>query len=229
MLKTIFFIGIILYFTSVGFAQTVFTSTALSTIYNVKISIDSCNTIDCSGHAKILITNKLTSFQQQLLVDEMKIYSDANETIQLQKGNILANNNASIVFEDFNFDGTQDIAIRNGNYCGYGFPSYDIYVYHSTKKKFVFSQDLTNLNLESLGLFDVDKKRKRLITSSKSGYTWHQTCEYIIVPKVGLQKVYELTTEAHEDEGLMYITTKTKVKGVWKTKLTKESLKTFYE
>ncbi|MEI7489696.1 MAG: hypothetical protein WCJ72_20220 [Chryseobacterium sp.] len=101
-----------------------------------------------------------------------------------------------MIFDDFNFDGTEDMAIRNGNESSYGGPSYEVYVFNSTKKQFVISEELTSLAYENLGMFQTDSERKRLITYSKSGCCWHLTTEYTVVPKKGLLKVYELEEDA---------------------------------
>ena len=80
---------------------------------------------------------------------------------------------------------------RNGNNSSYGGPSYDVYVYNRTHKAFVPSVELTDLATSNLGMFTVDARRKRLIVFNKGGCCIHQTVEYAVVPRVGLQKVYE--------------------------------------
>ena len=72
-----------------------------------------------------------------------------------------------LIFDDFNFDGTEDIAIRNGNEGPYGGPTYDVYVYNKTRKHFVFSSDLSALTHENLGMFHVDHDNKRIHTLVK--------------------------------------------------------------
>lgn len=64
----------------------------------------------------------------------------------------------------FNFKGSEDLAIRNGHEGPYGGPPYDVYVFHKTKNKFVSSEDLSALTYENLDMFEVDSKRKRMIT-----------------------------------------------------------------
>lgn len=68
----------------------------------------------------------------------------------------------SVVFiEDYNFDGTEDLAIRDGNNSGYGGPSYQIYLFSPRSKKFVHNQAFTDLaQNESLGMFEIDKKKE---------------------------------------------------------------------
>lgn len=69
----------------------------------------------------------------------------------------------------FNFKGSEDLAICNGHEGPYGGPPYDMYVFHKTKNKFVSSEDLSALTYENLDMFEVDSKRKRMITHAKEG------------------------------------------------------------
>lgn len=80
-----------------------------------------------------------------------------------------------LFFEDFNFDGRQDLAVRNGSEGGYGGPSYDIYLSDPKSPLLVFNPSFSSLTRdEQLGMFAVDPVAKRLHTSSKSGCCWHQ-------------------------------------------------------
>ncbi|MFN3021324.1 XAC2610-related protein [Chryseobacterium sp. TY3] len=74
-----------------------------------------------------------------------------------------------LVLGQFNFDGSEDVAVRNGNAGSYGGPIYSVYVYNLTKMRFVFSQELADLTFETLGMFDTDNDRKPIITYAKSG------------------------------------------------------------
>lgn len=80
-----------------------------------------------------------------------------------------------LFFDDFNFDGQQDLAVRNGSEGGYGGPSYDIYLSDPAGPTLVFAPAFSDLTRDGqLGMFDVDPVTKRLHTSSKSGCCWHQ-------------------------------------------------------
>ena len=78
-------------------------------------------------------------------------------------------------FGDFNFDGTEDVAICDGNNGGYGMPSYRVYIYSKPLKRFVYSRSFTRMNSGGLGMFEVDQKKKMLMVYTKSGCCWHQT------------------------------------------------------
>jgi hypothetical protein len=80
-----------------------------------------------------------------------------------------------LFFDDFNFDGLQDMAVRNGSEGGYGGPSYDIYLADPASSTLVFNPDYSYLTRdEQLGMFRVDPDAKRLLTMSKRGCCWHQ-------------------------------------------------------
>lgn len=164
--------------------------------YNVKINVETCSKEECEGKATIDLYNKKTSkLFQTLKSDDLNFYLNEN---QKPTANIiqLYNEQSPLIFDDFNFDGTEDLAIRNGNESGYGGPSYDVYVFNITKKQFVLSEELTGLAHDNLGMFNTDSERKRLITYSKSGCCWHLTTEYSVLPQRGLFKVYELEEDA---------------------------------
>ncbi len=125
---------------------------------------------------------------------------------------------SAILFGDFNFDGTQDIAISNGNYGSYGGPVYDIYVFNKTKQKFVLSDELSTLTQENLGMFELDQKRKRLITYNKSGCCYHIRSEYEVVPNKGLLLVREFIEAVVTAGDKVEVTDRNLVKGKWKEK-----------
>ena len=142
----------------------------------------------------------------------------------------LYNEQSPLIFEDFNFDGNEDLAIRNGNNSSYGGPSYDVYVFNITKNKFVFSNELTNLVIENLGMFQTDSKRKRLITFAKSGCCWHITTEYKIIPKKGLHKVYELEEDATSASGeFVTVTTRKWIDNKLVKNVKKYKIKDYYK
>ncbi|MFZ6743635.1 lysozyme inhibitor LprI family protein [Undibacterium sp. JH2W] len=87
----------------------------------------------------------------------------------------------TILVGDFNFDGKEDIAIRNGNLSSYNGPSYDVLLKSSWQDGFVHSEPMTNLIFASLGFFQIDKQHQRLITNEKSGCCYHVSTIYQLV------------------------------------------------
>ena len=196
--------------------------------FDAQISVFQCEGDTCSGEGIVKLIDKKTKKLFQALTSE-DLYFHLNKD-QKPSVNViqLYNEQSPLIFEDFNFDGSEDLAIRNGNNSGYGGPSYDVYVFNSTKKQFVTSGELTNLAYENLGMFQTDPQRKRIITSAKSGCCWHITTEYTIVPKRGLQKVYELEEDAQGGE-FVTVTTRNFVNNKWVSKAKKYKINDYYK
>jgi hypothetical protein len=210
------------------FAQHIFELNKASKNYNVKIDIQTCEDNECSGKANIELSDRKTSKKFQTLTSEdLNFYLNED---QKPTANIiqLYNEQSPLIFDDFNFDGTEDIAIRNGNESGYGGPSYDVYVFNITKKQFVPSEELTTLAHENLGMFNTDSERKRLITYSKSGCCWHLTTEYTVLPQRGLFKVYELEEDATGGETVK-VTKKEFIDDKWTTNIKTYPISEYYK
>lgn len=163
-----------------------------------------------------LFDHRTRALIQRFETEDMSIFLDQKNAPSVNVTQLYSDQSALIV-GDFNFDGQDDLAIRNGNNSSYGGPSYDIYVYNKTRKAFVPSAELTDLATSALGMFSVDARRKRLITFNKGGCCLHQTTEYAVVPKVGLREVYEKTEAITADGDHVEVTVRQRVDQVWKT------------
>ena len=208
--------------------QHVFTINKGSAQYSATVSVDSCSNDNCEGKGTIKLFDKKTNqLFQTLSSEDLYFFLDSNQhpTVNIIE---LYDEQSPLIFDDFNFDGTEDLAIRNGNNSGYGGPSYDVYVFNKTKKQFVPSAALTSLANENLGMFQTDHKRQRLITFSKSGCCWHMTTEYAVVPQKGLQKVYELEEDAHNGETVL-VTERNLVNARWTKKVKKYTTSEYYK
>ncbi|MFB9078377.1 XAC2610-related protein [Flavobacterium procerum] len=196
--------------------------------YSVEISVANCSAGNCEGKATIkLIDKKSNRFFQMLTSADLYFFLDKKQkpTVNVVE---LYGEQSPLIFDDFNFDGTEDLAIRNGNKSGYGGPSYDVYVYNSTKKKFVLSNQLTNLTTDNLGMFTTDHKRKRLTAYSKSGCCWHMTTEYAVVANKGLRKVFELEEDAMNGD-FVKVTTRNFIKNKWQIKTKNYKISEYYK
>ncbi|MBT2620483.1 hypothetical protein [Chryseobacterium sp. ISL-6] len=197
--------------------------------YDAVITVNDCDAEKCSGSGIVELKDKKTLRTIQTLTsDDLYFYlnKDQQPSVNVIQ---LYDEQSPLIFEDFNFDGSEDIAIRNGNESSYGGSSYDVYVYNSTKKQFVISDELTTLAFENLGMFQTDPKRKRLITFSKSGCCWHLTTEYQVIPKKGLDKVYELEEDAMGGEEFVKVTKRQKINNKWIVKSKKYPIKQYYK
>jgi hypothetical protein len=117
----------------------------------------------------------------------------------------------SFVFEDFNFDGYEDLAIWNGNNGGYTGPSYNIYLYKSGK--FTLNRKLSELTEGVyLGLFFTEPKKRRLVTFSKSGCCYHETETYKLLNNKPVLTQKEIEYFIGDDK---FLDTRKLIKGKW--------------
>lgn len=212
MTKIIFFI---LLLNAGVLAQEIFNISKASKIYDVRLEVEECGEVSCTGNAKFSIFKKGERKPFQIFTTPTEFMA---EEAKRPNTKIMYDYQSVVFFEDYNFDGIADLAIRDGNNGGYGGPSYQIYLFSPKLKKFVHNSALTKLNQGVyLGMMEVDKKKNVLRTSSKSGCCWHQTEEFAVVgnrPK----KVYEWTQDASiADTDKVKITTKKFVAGKWRT------------
>jgi hypothetical protein len=211
-----------------SFAQKSFAINNSSKTYNAKVEVEKCDNEACGGKGivKLYLKNSDKLLQEFNSGDlSFNLDKKKNPSTKME----LYDEQSPVVFGDFNFDGTEDLAIRNGSNSGYGGPSYDVYVYVATKKQFILSKELTKLASTNLGMFEVDGKRKRIITLSKSGAAWHLKTEYEIIPEKGLLKVYELEEDASKGDDYVYVTEKKYVKGKWNKSTKKYKIKDYYK
>lgn len=221
-------ICLLLGISTLGLAQKNFVIKDGSNRFDVKITVENCEGDTCSGKGTIsLIDKKSKQIFQTLSSDDLYFYLNKNQQPSVNVIQ-LYNEQSPLIFDDFNFDGSEDIAVRNGNQSSYGGPSYDVYVYNSTKKQFVISKELTALAYENLGMFQTDHERKRISTFAKSGCCWHITTEYAVIPKKGLQKVYELEEDAQGGE-FVKVTTRNLIKNKWVSKIKKYKMDDYYK
>ncbi len=219
---------LLFFFINLSFGQNKFEIKNGSKTYVAKITVKDCSEENCEGYGTIqLIDKKNKTVIQSFSSDDLyfNLNKNQNPSVNIIQ---LYNEQSPLIFRDFNFDGTEDLAIRNGNNSSYGGPSYDVYVSNSSKTKFFFSEELTKLAVENLGMFETDNVRKRIITYSKSGYCWHQKSEYIVVPKKRLKLVYSLEEDATGGE-FVKVTSKELIKNKWQTKIKNYKLKEYYK
>lgn len=184
--------------------------------YNAEVTVEECQADACRNNAAIILFGKSGEKLQTLASGDFVMYfekeakpSSTNITT-LTHGMV---HDDPVVFGDFNFDGTEDVAIRNGSGGNYGSASFDVYVFNSTKKKFVLSKELTEIASSYQGMFDVDSKRKRLTTYARSGASLHYTYEYQVIPNKGLDLVYEKISDFSDEK--TKVTVREKINNKW--------------
>ena len=144
MIKLLIFLGLLSIITDAK-SQQEFSINNGSENYYSKITVEKCEDGTCSGKGTISIFVKSTkSLFQILSSDDLYFSLDVSNSPSVNVVELYGEQ-SQLIFDDFNFDGTEDLAIRNGNNSGYSGPSYDVYVYNANKKQFVFSSELTKL------------------------------------------------------------------------------------
>lgn len=81
-----------------------------------------------------------------------------------------------IIYQDFNFDGMEDLAIMDGQYSCYHGPSYQIYLEKDGQLQ--HSPEFTRLAQQYCGMFQVDREKGCIYTYGKSGCCWHETSTF---------------------------------------------------
>ncbi|MFT3742786.1 MAG: hypothetical protein QM785_00700 [Pyrinomonadaceae bacterium] len=217
-MKTLLFLSL-LTFTPNIFSQAVFDLKNASKYFDIKVSVEKCDDGYCGGKASFSFFKKNGSKPYQVIeLDDTQI--QLSQTGQpLTNISLLYDDQSVVNVGDFNFDGMEDVAICNGANGSYGGPAYSVYLSSRTVGKFVYSKEFSALG-EHLGMFEVDKKRKRLSTLDKSGCCFHVAEEFIVVNNKPFKvRVVEEDATAADDRSTK-ITTKTWTNGRWKTVVT---------
>ncbi|MGC5744142.1 XAC2610-related protein [Chryseobacterium sp. NFX27] len=207
----------------VCFGQYRFAIEDASKKYNAEVTVEECQTDACRNKAAIILFSKSGEKLQTLASGDFIMYF--KEGIKPSNTGIVTLTHEMVhddplVFGDFNFDGTEDVGIRNGSGGNYGSASFDVYVFNSTKKQFVLSKELTEIASSYQGMFDVDPKRKRLTTYARSGASLHYTYEYQVIPNKGLDLVYEKIGDFSEEPPK--VTIREKINNKWVVKKSTE-------
>jgi hypothetical protein len=208
----VFLLFVILIFTNdFCFGQKEFSVTEASKIYSAKVTVKKFKNNDCSGPGTVTIYKKSTNkLVQKIQSDNLCFYLENPESGIYE----LYGDSSPLIFGDFNFDGFEDVAVNNGHNGSYGMPSYDVYLLNTNTRQFVLSPILTDLASSNLGMFRVDKKRKRITIYNKSGCCWHITTEYEVLPD-GVDKTYELEEDATNGSDFVTVRERKPENGVW--------------
>ncbi|MGC2234784.1 MAG: hypothetical protein WA584_01315 [Pyrinomonadaceae bacterium] len=201
------------------FAQKTFVFKKVSNNFDVKINIGNCEEDSCDDKATVFLMKKNQSKAFQTIeVEEMFLRLNENQKTKTDSAELSGDGIGGVYFEDYNFDGADDLALSNGEYAPYGGISYDIYLFSKATGKFVFNEKLSDLASENMGV-DVNKKTKTIEAYTKSGCCWHETTRYRFVNS-RLVKIYSYTEDATGGDDKVRLITATLVGKKWK-KITK--------
>jgi hypothetical protein len=169
----------------------------------------------CEGPAELLVFVKGTPTPMQRLELERLdlILDDRGEP--LVNSSDLYEYQGTLNVGDFDFDGHEDFAVQDSEQGSYGGPTYAVFLFDPRAETFVHSEALSQLTRETLGFFQVDARKKRLVTFAKSGCCWHETSEYAVV-KGSLVLMASLVEDARED-GYVLETRRWRERGRWRT------------
>jgi hypothetical protein len=209
-------ISILLFAGVNAFGQKTFDIKNASKFFDVRLMVAQCDDLWCSGKATFSFYKKGGSVAYQTInLPDTQIQLEENGQ-PLTNVTMLYDKQSVIDVDDYNFDGMEDVAICDGANGSYGGPSYRIYLSSKAAKKFIYNTAFTKLG-NHLGMFTVDKKKKTLETFDKSGCCWHITERYDVVGGKP-RKIYEMVEEVMmSDPTKVMVSTKTLVKGKWKT------------
>ena len=213
MTKTIILLVLLASGSVTAYSQRTFDVKNASKFFDIKIKVADCDEMFCRGKASYSFFKKgeATPYQvievEDTLIDVEGGKPAINETLLYDK-------QSAVNVGDFNFDGMEDVAICTGDLGPYNSPSYDVYLSSRAKRKFVYNEELSTA-LVGLGMFEVDPVAKRLITFNKDGCCWHTTEEYSVIRNrpVKVRQVIEDATGPKR----VKVTTKTLVRGKWKS------------
>jgi hypothetical protein len=215
-----------------AFAQETFEIRNASREYDLKVRLASCGEADaaddssntCHGAARISLYRKQAKSPFQVLhLSDVELYRDtiAYNSKLTSKPRQLYGEEYGFVFDDFDFDGHQDLAICNGRNGGYGGPSYNVYLFNPRTEKFASNRKLSELTEGAyLGLFLLQPKRKQLVVFSKSGCCYHETETYRVVKQRPVLIEKEIEDAMGEQ---VVITTRRLVNGKWRKQVRTEA------
>ncbi len=153
--------------------------------------VDSSDAVRCSGLGYVHLSRG--SYLLSLQSDDL-IFSAKNGSINEPLSPVL--------FEDFNYDGLPDIAVRNGSNGNYGAPSHDIYTV-TPDGSYMRNEALTELAQNYLGLPElIDPESKILRVFARNGCCERYADDFKVLPNGKMQKVrmFRLYTDPQTGE-----------------------------
>nr|WP_103865633.1 hypothetical protein [Aquimarina sp. I32.4] len=186
-------------------AQEEYTIRDFSTKYIGKLTIDQGQEDHVFKKGTIVIYSKSSNKKLIEIKSEELIFDlDDNKEVKTNVLELPYEEQSILISQDFNFDGTPDIAIMDGQHSCYHGPSFQIYL--DKNNELVHSKEFTRLGQEYCGLFKIDEKNKTIHTMTKSGCCWHQFSTFKVIE--GIPKPVLVIEE--DAMNLPYLTTTTR-------------------
>ena len=99
---------------------------------------------------------------------------------------------------DATCDGQEDLALTDTQEGPYGGLTYAVFVADGPSLK--LSEELSAITRENIGLFDVDRRRQRLLAFSKSSCCIHYLRQYAFLPRAGGGRVVTFVDEVEQNQ-----------------------------
>lgn len=206
-------------------AQYKFLANNASSQYKAKIFVADCENGVCSGKSTIILYDQISEQEIQTFHSDDLVFTLTDKQNAKLGWLDLGKYQSPFVFGDFNFDGIEDIAIRNGSKGAYAAASYDVYL--SIKNKFTLNIALTKLASENLGMFEFNKKEKLITVNQKEGCCYQKSIYYKLDAKKGLIEISSKIEDSSIGDDVTVITQKIE-NGKTKRSIQKFKTKDYY-
>lgn len=182
--------------------------------FRVEVTVAGCDRGSCAGEAVFTLHRKGAKAPPQVIKlpeteFELPYGSPADtKTLAYDSQYILS-------FKDVNFDGVADLSITNGRNGSYGARTFNIYLANAASTRFTYNKRFSELT-EKMGMFDIDRRKRTLEVTDKSGCCFHSRELYDVVgnrPRL----IFEEVEDAFHDPERVKTTTRRLVRGKWKT------------
>ncbi|OWY28814.1 XAC2610-related protein [Herbaspirillum robiniae] len=185
--------------------------------YSARIQINQCDKYACKGSARVSLFS-LETHEKIVEIESEDFSISVSRNSNSNEESFTATDDGDIVIGDFNFDGHDDVAIQNGHNGSYGYASYDVYTYDAKRQVYSLNLELTRLTGgEYLGMFHVDKKRRRLLAYNKAADRAFSSFEFISDVR-GVRKTCEKSEIWDMSDSLVKVTVKTLEHNKWLTR-----------
>lgn len=106
----------------------------------------------------------------------------------------LCSGSAEIEQADYNFGGHMDFAIPHDHWGPYGTITHLVFLQNALSNRYSYSSDFSKITHSHLGMIRLDRSRKIVLASSKSGCCIHWTSEFTVVENK--PRLIKTTTES---------------------------------
>jgi hypothetical protein len=161
--------------------------------YDVELTTEACGQFGCNGKLTVTLFKKGTKTPVQS-------FTEADCGVELdEKGRPLANVTklydvaSAVMFDDLDFDGEEDVAIKRtaAGYVGF---AYTVFLFDPNRRRLVRSRSFSKaVDAGVLDFFQVDRPRQRLFTLAKDGCCVHYTYEHAV--ENGTLRLAKTTTD----------------------------------